>query len=407
MTLAFLVLVMIRLTLPSKPFFDEVHYLPAARAILALSHPANPEHPPLSKELLALGIAVFGDRPIGWRLLPALFGVLAFYAGMRALWFASLSRFATLAFGVLLATSFTLFVQARIAMLDIFMVGFAMVALWMFAAACREHESARWRLAICGAALGCAMAAKWNAAPLVVLPGLTFLAVRLHSARWRFLTAWRGAPIGGMTLVEAAVWIGALPLAVYILTYWPSLLYERGAISAGGLIELHEKMLRLQEQPLKSHTYQSVWYQWAANWRPIWYLYEEIDGAQRGVLMVGNPLTMLIGLPAIAWCGWAGAVRRRWDALAVFVLYAASFGFWIVAAKDVQYFYHYVLPSCFLMAGLALALDELWLRGWRRLTLGVLAVSCAMFAYFWPILTAAKLAGERSFLQYAWLDSWT
>lgn len=405
-TLVFAALILVRLTVPSKPFFDEVHYLPAARAVLALSHPANTEHPPLGKELIALGIAIFGDGPLGWRLPPALFGALALFAGMRAMWFASLSRFAALSFGVLLATGFPLLVQARIAMLDIFMCGFALLALWMCAAAVRENEAARWRLAIAGAALGCAMAAKWNAIPLAVLPGLAFLAVRVRSAGWRFLTASRGAPIGGMTLVEAGAWLALLPLTVYALSYWPFLFYREGAIAPGGLIELHERMLALQEQVVTPHTYQSTWWQWALNWRSIWYLYEVADGAQRGVLMVGNPLTSLLGLPALVWCAWAGLARRRWDALAVAILYTASLILWIVAPKPVQFYYHYLLPSCFLMAALALALDELWRLGRRWPALLVLAASCALFAFFWPILTAAPLDGPGAFTRWTWLESW-
>jgi len=164
-------------------------------------------------------------------------------------------------------------------------------------------------------------------------------------------------------------------------------------------------MLELQAQVIAPHTYMSVWYQWVGNWRAIWYLYEKVDGAQRGVLLIGNPLTMLIGLPAVLWCGWAG-VRGRWDALAVFTLYVVSFGMWIVAPKPVQFYYHYFLPSCFLMAALALALDELWRRRWRRVVLLVLAAACGLFAYFWPILTAAPLDDGQAFLRYTWLDSW-
>ena len=406
LALAFLGLIAVRLTVPSQPFFDEVHYLPAARAMLELSHAANIEHPPLGKELIALGIALFGDRPLGWRIGPALFGALALFAAMRALWFASCSRFATIAFGVLLATGFALFVQARIAMLDIFMAGFVLLALWMLAAACREHETARWRLALAGAALGCAMAAKWNAIPLAVLPGLAFLAVRLRSAGRHFLTADRGAPIGGMTLAEAAVWLGALPLAVYALAYAPMALFETGAVPPDGLIDHHRRMLELQEQVVEPHTYQSVWWQWAANWRAIWYLYEVVDGAQRGVLLVGNPLTMLAGLPAMAWCAWAGVARQRYDALALAALYAVGLGLWIAAPKPVQFYYHYLLPGCFLLAALALALDELWKRGWRWLPLAVLGGSAALFAFFWPILTAAPLDGSDAFLRWTWLDSW-
>ena len=57
-------------------------------------------------------------------------------------------------------------------------------------------------------------------------------------------------------------------------------------------------------------------------------------------MLIGNPLTMLLGLLAIIWCAAIGIVKRRADALAVFALYAASIGFWIVAAKPIQFYYH-------------------------------------------------------------------
>jgi dolichyl-phosphate-mannose-protein mannosyltransferase len=404
--IAFFGLCLVRLTVPSEPYFDEIHYLPAARALLSLSHLRNPEHPPLGKELIAIGIWLFGDRPLGWRIMPALFGTLGLFAGMRALWFASGSRFAAIAFGLLLATAFPLFVQARIAMLDVFMASFMLVALWMLAGALREHETARWRLATAGVALGCAMAAKWNAVPLAVLPGLAFLAVRVRSAGWSGVTARRGQPIGGMTLAEAGVWLGLMPLAVYALAFAPYGFLAEGAVGPSGLIELHERMLALQRQVVEPHTYGSVWYEWALNWRAIWYLYEPVDGAQRGIMLIGNPLTALLGLPALAWCAWAGIKRGRWDALAVAMLYTVSLGMWIVAAKPVQFYYHYLLPSCFLIAALALALDQLWQRGWRTLPLLVPAASIALFAFFWPILTAAPLDGPDAFARWTWLATW-
>jgi dolichyl-phosphate-mannose-protein mannosyltransferase len=406
LALAFFLLCLVRLTTPSTPLFDEVHYLPAARAILALSHPANPEHPPLGKEIIALGMVLFGDRPLGWRIMPALFGTLGLFAAMRGMWFASASRFATLACGVLLVTAFPLLVQSRIAMLDIFMASFMLVALWQCAGAVREPETARWRLAAAGVALGFSMAAKWNSIPVAALPGLAFLAVRLRTASTHALTAHRGAPVPGTTLIEAGLWLGVVPLAAYAASFWPNFFYADRSIAPSGLLEWHRHMLELQAQVTKPHTYMSTWYQWVSDWRPIWYLYEVIDGAQRGVLMVGNPLTMLLGLPAILWCGWAGARRKRWDALAVFVLYAVSFGMWVVAPKPVQFYYHYFLPSCFLAAGLALALDELWQRNWRRTVLLTLAVAGGLFAYFWPILTAAPLDGDQAFLRYTWIESW-
>ena len=405
-TAAFLALCLVRLTIPSTPYFDEVHYVPAARALLELSRLANPEHPPLGKELIALGIALFGDRPLGWRIASVLVVTLGFFAAMRAMWFASLSRFATVAFGILLATSFVLFVHARIAMLDGIMAGFALVAIWMCAGAFREHETARRRFGLAGLTIGCAIATKWNVALLAALPGAAFLAIRARAARWRFLTATRGLPVGGMSLVEAGVWLGVLPLVVYALSFAPYAFLERNPVTPAGLLALNERMLALQQQVVTPHTYQSVWYEWLLNWRAIWYLYEPIDGAQRGIMVIGNPLTMLLGLPAMAWCAWAGLVKKRVDAAAISLLFALSLFLWIVAPKPVQFYYHYLLPSCFLMAALALALDELWRRGWRWGPLLALVGACGIFVYFWPILSAAPLDGPDPFLRWTWIDSW-
>jgi prepilin signal peptidase PulO-like enzyme (type II secretory pathway) len=115
---------------------------------------------------------------------------------------------------------------------------------------------------------------------------------------------------------------------------------------------------------------------------------------------------MLLGLPAMLWCAWAAWANKRVDALAVALIYAASLGMWIVAAKPIQFYYHYFLPSCFLLAALALALAELWQRGWRWPPLLVLAVATALLAFFYPILTAAALPNDRAFERWTWIDSW-
>ena len=73
-----------RLTTPHKLMFDEVHYVPAARQLLALDGPINIEHPLMAKTLIAAGIALFGDNALGWRALSTLAGT-AVVAGVFAL----------------------------------------------------------------------------------------------------------------------------------------------------------------------------------------------------------------------------------------------------------------------------------------------------------------------------------
>lgn len=409
--LAFLGLLFWRLSIPSKFYFDEVHYLPAAREIWSLGKYTNREHPLLGKEIIGLGMYLFGDRPIGWRTFPAVAGALTLFAAMRALWFASLQRFATLAYGLLLASGFYLFVNSRIAMLDIFMMAFTVVAYWQLAAAIREPEKARTRLIMAGIALGLALAAKWNAAPLAALPGLAFLVMRYRAGRRRLLLSTRGAPVPGISLIEAGVWLGVLPLMVYTLTYIPAWLFAENAIGMKGgsanFLALHLDAIRLQDSVVKSHPYMSRWPQWVLNSRSIWYLYENVDGAQRGIVLIGNPLTMLLGLPALLWAASEAFRRRAGAPAAVVILYAITLGFWIVSGKPVQFLYHYFLPSMALLAALALALDALWQGGRRAMGLAPIAGSVALFVYFYPILSAAPLAGGPSaFAEWMWLDRW-
>ena len=408
LSLAFLVLTAVRLTVPSTPYFDEIHYLPAARDFLAMEGYPNREHPTLGKYLIAAGIALFGDDSFGWRVFPWAAGGLALFAGMRAMWFASLSRFATIAFGVLQATGFHLFVHARIAMLDVFMVAFFAVALWQCAAAVREPEGGKVRLAVAGAALGLSMASKWNVVPLAMVPGIAFLVARFQAGRQRLFASRRGLPVPGVSLIEAALLLGLLPLTVYALTFAPMAFADGSPLPERGLVGLHLDILDLQASVTTPHPYQSTWLQWVGNARAIWYLYEVADGAQRGVLLIGNPFTMLAGLAALGWCGWAAIQRQRTDCWAVLVLYAVALGLWVVAAKPIQFYYHYFLPSCFLLAALALALDALWHHGGRLrwLAIAALAGSLAVFAHFYPILSAAELDGVQAYAKWMWLDSW-
>ena len=126
-------------------------------------------------------------------------------------------------------------------------------------------------------------------------------------------------------------------------------------------------------------------------------------------MLIGNPFTMLVGLPALGWCLWAGAVRRNRAALAFALLYLASIGLWVVTEKPIQFYYHYLLPGTFLMGCLAVALDALWARRdrWRWGAPGALVLSAALFAHFHPILSAAQLHhGKQSYVEWMWLRSW-
>jgi dolichyl-phosphate-mannose-protein mannosyltransferase len=409
LTIAFEALVLWRIGIPTRYYFDEVHYVPAALKLLDLI-PANREHPLLGKEVIAGFIHLLGDRPLAWRLGPALFGGLGLLAFSRLTWHLTLRRRATITATALLAANFMWFIQSRIAMLDMISAGLCMVGLWQFAAALRTTRTGRARLHLIasGLALGLSLGAKWSGAPALMMPGLAFLILRLRETGPLRIGRRGAGPIKGVTLTEAALWLGLFPLAVYWATYLPAMFYPHHAVAPLGFLEQHELMIRLQDSVKKPHPYRTFWYQWVGDWRGIWYLFENVDGAQRGIVMIGNPVAMIAGVFAFAWGLWAAACRRRWDALAFAVLYAACLGMWIVNGKPVQFYYHYLLPGAFLMGLLALALDSLWDRRdrWRLLATGVMTLSVVLFFAFYPIISGVPLPYKSAYNYWMWLPSW-
>ena len=383
-----------RLGTPSKLMFDEVHYVPAARAILALSHPLNTEHPLLGKTLIALGIALFGDNAIGWRALSTVAGTATVLGGYAILWrlFGSVR---TAAIGAaLLIVNGTVFVQARIGMLDGFMAAFVVGAVAAMLWGMRRRAVGWWTAG--SVLLGLAVGVKWAAAPYVAYAGAAFLLLK-----WRRPDRWPG-----LGRVPALLILGVGSVAPYLLTFAPALFYADRPLTFSTLLPFQLEMLRQQTQVLSSHTYQSDWWSWPFLLRPIWYLYEPVDGAQRGVLMIGNPAVMWGGLVAVAACLWAATRERDARLGGAALLWVGSYAVWAIIPKSLGFFYYYYLPSIWLPVALAAACHRFARGRLKGADETLVFVTAGLFLYFYPILAATSLAGADAFRRWTWFDGW-
>jgi dolichyl-phosphate-mannose-protein mannosyltransferase len=383
-----------RLGAPSTPVFDETHYVPAARVLLDLARPVNVEHPLLGKTLIGAGIALFGDHAIGWRALSTLAGTATLLSGFAILWrlFGNV-RTAALGSGLMLL-NFTLFVQARIAMLDGFMAAFLMAGVAAMIWGMRGRAVGWWTLG--AALLGLAVGVKWAAAPYVAYAGLAFLLIK-----WRRPLLWPG-----LGVVRAGAILALASGGAYLLTFLPAFFYAERAMTLGWLLPFQLEMYAQQTQLLSPHTYQSDWWSWPVPLRPIWYLYEPVDGAQRGVLLVGNPAVMWGGLLAVAACSWAWIKHRDLRLGGVAALWMGSYAVWAIIPKSLGFYYYYYLPSLFLPLAIAAACHR-FARG-RRAWIGdaALVLAAGLFLYFYPILSATPLAGPGAFRAWTLLDGW-
>ena len=123
--------------------FDERYYVNAARVIAGVpmghgetyAHASpsgtdpNAEHPQLGKMIVALGIRIFGDNPIGWRLSAVLFGTAALLLLYWLVRVAGGSPWLALGATALAAVDNLWMVSGRIAVLDVYCLPFMLAGV--------------------------------------------------------------------------------------------------------------------------------------------------------------------------------------------------------------------------------------------------------------------------------------
>jgi len=381
-----------RLDTPSRMVFDEIYYAKAARQYLQRQEITEEiTHPPLSKLIIALGIRLAGDRPLGWRIAGALAGSLLVLT--CALLIAEVLRvpFATLAGALLLAVDGLAFVESRIAKPDIFLALFLVTSYWAFWRYLRRGRPG-WAY-LSGLTAGMAVATKWTGlAPLAVIP--IYLVYLLGQGRWAVPSRrhW-------LHLVLAYT---VVPAAVYLAAWTPYFLLGH---SLRDLVQFHVFMFRFHAGLQATHPYQSHWWSWPLLLRPIWYEFAEAPrGIYRGVVAIGNPALWWFSLGALLFVAWH-AVRRR-DPGAVFIVVGFLVSYVPYAFIGRALFLYHMLPALpFMVMATAAVLARLRASLGAAVPLLYLGVAVAWFAAYYPVLAALPMAAER-FYRLMWLGTW-
>lgn len=400
---------LIGLSTPEKFIFDEVHYVPAARQMIAPADSGpvlNSMHPPLAKELMATSIAAFGDNALGWRYPATLFGALS----IVAVYLCALALFAAQgpAVAAALITFFNqmIYVQSRVAMLDIFALGFGLLGTAAFL-----HGYGRPRphrlFALAGLLFGLAAACKWSGLfPLAVCIVIVAVIRLLQSWRTAFADArpsdwYRPDLWPDFTYRHFAVCFLLLPAAAYLSTFLP--LY---GLSVTDLIEAQRRIFADNvTSAIAGHTYMSAWPSWPFLVRPVWFLFDKIgDDRISAVVLLGNPLVLWPALVAIAICLRDFIVTRRADVFLILAFYFGPYLAWALSPRALAFLYYY-LPSA---TAASLALVYALMRGNlpRWLLWAFVVVAGFSFAAMLPISAAFVGTSMQTFNRLMLFQSW-
>lgn len=281
------------------PIFDEVYYLDGARDYLKYGVEVTGSesefivHPPVGKWMIAAGIKIFGDNPLGWRFMTALVGSLMILVVALIAHRLFYSPILTALAAGLMAVDGLALVHSRTALLDNFLAFFILCATYFFIA--RRYW---WS----GLFLGLALATKWSALYFILIFGAIAL--------YRAFTNYTGRDLIRPS-ISRILSFGFLPLAVYITSWWGWFASDRGwdrghsSNPIASFIYYHQEMLNFHTGLSEEHPYQANPWSWLIMGRPTSFFYETpatcgAETCSQEVLALGTPFLWWAGTIAIA-----------------------------------------------------------------------------------------------------------
>ncbi len=475
------------LSYPTQLVFDEVFYARGAYSLLTLGYEgawggdnqdfANGDfsqlstegdyvvHPLVGKQLIGVGMSIFGPNPFGWRFMGALLGTLTvLIVAMIARHLLRSTLWGGVA-GVLLAIEGAHIVLSRSALLDIYLTFFVVAGFGLLvvdravtrqriftaADALREQSGLApgavipglgpvtgirwWRFAAI-VALSLSVTVKWS--------GLWFMAAFLIlSVAWD----WVDRYTAGVERWFAGAYVRAVPAAVLTLIVLPAVYiaswipwfrsseaYARQWAqnhpgegltwlpeSLRSLAEYHRQMWTFHEGLDSEHNYMSNPWTWLFQWRPTAFHFEdapeaacEVERCVSAIHSVGHPLVWWAGVAALIYAVWR--MLRRRDLLALTVSLGVFAGWlpWLMYAHRTIFTFYTAAMSPFVVLTLVWALKRLaqpqwldgqWSRGGTTAVVGFMTVALFLAAFFTPIWTGQPIPFEYWQL-HMWLPSW-
>ncbi|WP_438672347.1 dolichyl-phosphate-mannose--protein mannosyltransferase [Solihabitans fulvus] len=451
------------------PIFDEKHYVPQAWQVLrngGYEDNAGYElvvHPPLGKQLIAIGEWMFGYDGWGWRFSSAVAGTLCILLVVRIARRMTRSDLLGAIAGILLICDGVSHVQSRMGMLDIFIALFVVMA---FGCLLVDRDQVRARLAVAvregwldtspfgprlgfrwwrfagGVSVGLACSIKWSGVWYIVAFGLLSV---LWDATARRAAGVRRPWVGTIARdVLPALWaLALLPVLVYLGTWWAWFASETGVdrhavgskigvdstfgfvpdalrslwFYSGNVLDFHEHLVT---SATNRHPWESKPWTWPMGLRPMLYYYE---GSTTGcgqtscvgaTMLIGTPAMWWLAFPMLAWSLWRSIFRLDWRYVAVLVGYGAGLLPWFLNVDRQMYFFYVTPMAPFLVLGLTLILGQLLGKaraGAERRGTGLLAVAlyvglvAANFVWLWPILNGDPITADQ-WQAELWLPSW-
>lgn len=427
-------------------------------------------HPPLGKYLIGVGMWLFGpDNSFGWRISTALAGTaLVLVLFLLAKTLTNSTVFASVA-AFLLAIDGLGIVMSRVALLDVFLALFILLAFWFVAldrartldrlaarTARRERTAAdggveppMWGAIIwnrpwivaAGAAAGAATAVKWSGVWVLAAIGLYLVVTDALDRRRLGVVFW---PTDAVRQGLASfVLLVPVAFVVYLASWTGWLLsdggYDRHAADANpatgffswvplslqSLWKYHETIYHSMTGMTSPHSYASPAWQWALLLRPTSMYAQATQGGQNGcaggeagcldiLYSMPNPLLWYASIAAAIHLLYRFTLERDWRQALVLVGIAATWLPWFAYPERTIFQFYTIAIWPFLLLALTFALQAVSgpahasatrRRTGRRVVLVFLGVAVVLSIFWYPLWSGMQVPYEFYRL-HNWMQGW-
>lgn len=421
LTLVALAMRLWHLSTPKGFIFDEVYYAKNAHSLVLhgveLKSNGSAEfivHPPVGKWLIGFGIKLFGFNEFGWRFASALIGALS--VGLMFLVAKKLfnNYFLATTAAALMSLDGIHLVHSRVALLDIFLMFFILLAFFFIL------NTQPWFASI---ALGLALATKWSGIYYLVAFGLFML----YSDYRQEKAKESDKPL--LVLAKKNLWLrlvqfGILPVFVYVFSWigWfrTSVGWDRTWSSsvAKSFIHYHAEMWNFHTHLTDSHAYSANPWTWLIMSRPTSFFYASPKGCgasacSQEIIALGTPLIWWSAVVALFVTFGYWLARREWQSGLVLLSFAAGYLPWFFMQKRTMFTFYAIAFEPFIILLIIFAISKALESDGdagiskRRLYLvyGYLAAVAINFWYFYPLYMGSVIS-YTNWIHHMWIPSW-
>jgi dolichyl-phosphate-mannose--protein O-mannosyl transferase len=398
-----------KLNQPKGYIFDEVYYAKNANSIINHGVELNSTnqaefivHPPLGKWLIGIGIKFFGNNEFGWRISAAIIGtasIVLIYLIAQQLFDSYL--LSNIAAGLMALDGLNL-VMSRVALLDIFLMFFILLATYLF------MRNQYWET---GIVLGAASGIKWSGAYLIPV----FLLLSINFVRAR---------AAKQLIIRFSQFI-IIPILTYLSTWSGWLLTHSGwdrNWAAGqsksfvpdvirSLWHYHSEILNFHTGLDDEHSYAANPWSWLVLGRPTSFYYQSSSTCKpsncaQEILAIGTPI--LWWAATISLIVTIGFWLNKRDQISSLILTGVSVTYfpWFLFQERTMFYFYAITISPFMILSLVYVISKILSSGVKlEFIYPLFFLIFVNFIFFLPIFIGIEIP-YLFWLKLMWLPSW-